>query len=172
MLKKVNVKDIEGAEHTPEGGTRLIGDELFGRLVETLRYYDNMAGEKFRAPTLANATNMFIIDELGEVRGEIKPRQTYEKLLSTFLKDKIGIPVEHAGFGELDKTQKHTFKGEVYEGTFSWVSKYITDGAKLKEYTDDPETFIQRLGRQVEYSDFMKLSEYWEFRTKFRSTED
>lgn len=169
-MKKVTAKDFQDAEATPEGGTYLIGSELFERLINTLRYHDNMSGEKFRAPNLGNATNGFLIDELGEIRAEIKPRQTYEAMLKTMLKDKIGVNPELAGFGDLDKGKKHTFNGEHYCITFAWVEKYIVNGEAVSAFGADPKGYEEKLGRPIVTADFYKLSTYWEGRTALLGT--
>lgn len=168
-MNKVTLKALE--EHLLERGAILtntstdVDVNFLNQLKDTLRYHDNMSGEKFKAPSLGNATKGFVIDELGEIRSEIKPRQTYEKVLSTWMKDKIGIDPELGGLGELDKSQKHTFNGDKYSITFAWVSKMIVDSAAVAKFSENPRAFEEDLGRPMQTSDFYKLSEYWEGRT-------
>jgi hypothetical protein len=144
---------------------------LLNALVDTLRYYDNMAGDAFKAPALSQATAGFIVDELGEIRAEIKPRQIYEKLLSTFLKDKIGtdfIPPQSK------ESENAPIAGEKYQGAFKWVSKLIADQDAISRYLTNREAFAAGLGKsvaQLDADDFKKVSEYWEFRTSLKAVE-
>lgn len=136
-------------------------DPFIADLIDTLRYYDNMAGDTFRAPNLANATNPFIVDELGEIRSEIKPRQKYEKVLGEVLKNQIEN-------GTLVNMDGKSIEGDSYIATFKWVDKMIADGDKIKEFFANPEGFVAKLGRAPTYEDFQKPSQYWEIRTNKR----
>lgn len=79
-LKKVE----EASEHQDSRGIEIsLAD--WASIKSTIAYYSNMQGEKFVAPLLSQATDSFLVDELGLMREEIKARQTYEKLLKSVI---------------------------------------------------------------------------------------
>lgn len=155
-IKAKELQEIQSSDGNPNYVE--LPKEVFERVVDALRYYDNMSGDKFQAPALSQATQEFIIDEFGEIKAEISPRQTYEKLLGNWLKNQR----------EQNSWESGTvITGEKYQVTFKWVEKMITDGDAIAAYMHDQAAFIQsKTGglRALEMADFMKPSQYWEAR--------
>lgn len=137
-MKRITAKDLKNARDS-----FALSDALLDAVQETLLYYDNMMGDKFRAPNLGNATIGFLVDEIAQLKAEIKPRETYEKLLK-------GILNQHRENGETN------WRGEQAQGKFKFVVKRIPDQDKLKAH-------VTAAG--LEWDEFCKESSYWEFRT-------
>lgn len=155
---RVNSKDLVAMERGEydKGGIDFITltqkewDDIKG----TIAYYDNMAGEKFIAPNLSQATPTFLVDEFGLVKDEIKPRQTYEKMLGNLLK---GM-----------RPESNFLAGEKYNVTFKFVSKLIMDQDKIAAFVKNPAAYAAGLDHPMTLADLMKPSEYWEARTSPR----
>lgn len=119
----IPVKDYDNDEDTNEDTNEEtmipIPSDLFKRIQSSLIYYENMAGEQFKAPTLANATPSFLVDELKEVRDRIKPMATYEKLLANLVKSQR-------------PTETNRIVGERFVGDFKFIEKRIPDKEKIQ----------------------------------------
>lgn len=120
----------------------LVTDEEWERIKNTIQLLENITTEVFSAPNFGNATDAFIVDELGEIGPIVKGVTKYEKMLKEVAKSR-------------KPEDKNSLEGETYIMFFEDKVRTGFGADLLREHVDS-----------VSLAKCLTSTEYVETRTK------